>query len=369
MKQRFTLFILAVFFIPAISFAQAKITFATAEHDFGTFKEEDGSQSYNFDFVNEGDSPLILSNVQASCGCTTPEWTQKPIAPGEKGFIKVSYNPANRPGVFTKTITVTANGETPRTVLRIQGEVTPREKTLAELFPREIGPIRATTNHIAFTSIKENQVLVDSLQIVNDSENDVTLDFKTPPSHLSVRVEPATLEPHQKGYIYVTYDASKIQTYGYIMHRIYLNIDGQTSYANSIGVSATIEEDFSTLSASELANAPVVTFNAQAYDFGDIQQGEKVEYTFTIKNTGNRDLIIRNVKTSCGCTAVTPEKKVIGANETVPLKVVFNSTGKKGKQNKAITIITNDPKTPTSILRVSSNVLTEPAAPATATEG
>ncbi len=335
---------------------QAKITFDQLEHDFGTFQEDAGPQSYNFQFVNQGNSPLILNNVQASCGCTTPEWTQKPIAPGEKGFIKVSYNPQNRPGPFNKTITVSANGEVPRTILRIKGNVEPRKKTIAELYPREIGPVRAKTNHIAFVKIKENEVLTDSLEIINDSEQTVSLDFKTPPSHLKVKVVPSTLKPHQKGSILVTYDASNIDTYGFIMHRIYLNVDGKADYRNSIGISATIEEDFSALSPEELANAPIVSFNEESHDFGDIKEGDQVDCVFTLKNLGKRDLIIRNIKTSCGCTAVTPEKKVIPANGSVPLKVVFNSRGKRGRQNKAITIITNDPKKPTSILRVSSNV-------------
>jgi len=335
---------------------QAKIDFKELEHDFGTFEEENGVQSANFDFVNNGSSPLILNNVQASCGCTTPEWTRKPISPGEKGFIKVSYNPKNRPGPFNKTITVSSNAENPRVVLRIKGNVTPRVKTIAEIYPREIGPVRAKSNHLAFVKIKENDVVTDSLEIVNDSDEPVSLKFKAGPAHLKAWVEPATLSAKEKGKIYVTFDASKINTFGFVMHRLYLDIDGKSDYRNSIGVSATIEEDFSQLTAEELKNAPVVTFDESEFDFGEINQGDKVEHTFTLKNDGKRDLIIRNVKTTCGCTAVTPEKKVISPNESVPLKVVFNSTGKRGRQNKAITVITNDPKNPTTILRVSTNV-------------
>jgi len=336
--------------------AQAKIVFETTEHDFGTFKESEGPQAYNFAFVNQGATPLILNNVQASCGCTTPEWTKKPVAPGEKGFIKVSYNPANRPGPFNKTITVSANGEVSRTILKIQGTVEQREKTIAEIYPREIGPVRAKSNHIAFVKIMENEVKKDSLEIVNDSDQTVSLDFKTPPENLSVKVVPSTLKPKEKGTIIVTYDASKVNTYGFVMHRIYLNVDGKADYRNSIGVSATIEEDFSALSPQELASAPVAKFNEETHEFGDINEGDKVECVFTLKNDGKRDLIIRNVKTSCGCTAVTPEKKVVKAAETVPLKVEFNSAGKRGRQSKAITVITNDPKNPTMILRISTNV-------------
>ncbi|WP_372776274.1 DUF1573 domain-containing protein [Mangrovibacterium sp.] len=359
MKTRLLLlvFVLSVFVgeLSAQS-VQAKIVFETIEHDFGTFKESAGSQSYNFAFENTGATPLILNNVQASCGCTTPEWTKKPIAPGEKGFIKVSYNPANRPGAFNKTITVSSNGEVPRTILRIKGTVEQREKTIAELYPREIGLVRAKTNHIAFVKIKETEVLTDSLEIINDSDSPVNLDFKTPPENLLVKVIPSTLKPKEKGHIVVTYDASKVNTYGFVMHRIYLNVDGKSDYRNSIGVSATIEEDFSSLTPAELASAPVADFSEETHDFGEIKEGDKVECTFVLKNSGKRDLVIRNVKTSCGCTAVTPEKKVIGADETVPLKVVFNSKGKRGRQNKAITVITNDPKNPTTILRISTNV-------------
>ncbi|MFV0377375.1 MAG: DUF1573 domain-containing protein [Mangrovibacterium sp.] len=360
MKSR-VLFLLMAFTVCTGSLraqsAQAKIVFTDTEHDFGSFKESAGPQSYNFAFVNNGATPLILNNVQASCGCTTPEWTKKPIAPGEKGFIKVSYNPANRPGPFNKTITVTSNGEIPRTILRISGTVEQREKTVAEIYPREIGPVRATSNHIAFVKIIENEVLTDSVGVINDSDKTVNLDFKTPPENLIVKAVPSTLKPHQKGYIEVSYDASKVKTYGFVMHRIYLNVDGVADYRNSIGVSATVEEDFSKLSASDLVNAPVVSFNEDSHEFGDIKEGDQVECVFSLKNSGKRDLIIRDVKTSCGCTAVSPQKNVVAPNETVPLKVVFNSKGKRGRQSKAITVITNDPKNPTTILRISTNVL------------
>jgi hypothetical protein len=194
---------------------------------------------------------------------------------------------------------------------------------------------------------------------VNNSDQPVQLSFKTPPPHLSAVFKPAKLAPKQKGYLVVTFDANKIQTYGFVMHRLYLNIDGQDNYKNSIAVSATIEEDFSKLSDEDLKNAPVVSYDAESFDFGDIKPGAKVEHTFNLKNAGKRDLLIRDVKSSCGCTAVSPSKNLIASAESVPLKVVFDSAGKSGRQNKTITVITNDPKNPTSILRISSNILAQ----------
>ncbi len=356
MKLRLIMAFLAICCTGIQTMAQSRIVFDEQEHDFGTFKEEDGLQTYSFVFVNKGTTPLILNNVMASCGCTTPEWTQKPIAPGEKGFIKVSYNPQGRPGAFHKTITVSTNAQNPQTILRISGVVEPRPKTMVEMYPRQIGPVRARSNHVSFSSIRKNEVATDTLEIVNDSGSPVSLSFQTPPPHLRVRVEPATLKPDQKGNIIITYDASKVNSFGFVMHRIYLNVDGKSDYRNSIGITATIEEDFSSLTSEELANAPVVSFNTMSHDFGNIKPGESVEYEFILQNRGKRDLIVRDIKSSCECTEVSPAKKIIGPNESIPVKVVFKSEGKRGRQNKAITVITNDPKRPTTILRISTTV-------------
>lgn len=59
----------------------------------------------------------------ASCGCTTPEWPKEPIAPGKKAQIKVTFDPAGRPGPFTKTISVYSNGKTGSFIMNIRGEV------------------------------------------------------------------------------------------------------------------------------------------------------------------------------------------------------------------------------------------------------
>lgn len=361
MKRRTTFLLALIFCLPILSLAQdskSRITFENLKHDFGTFKEEQGIQSFDFKFKNDGKAPLIINHVQASCGCTTPEWTREPVAPGASGLIKVSYNPKNRPGVFTKTIQVNSNSENGDVVLTISGQVTPHERTIEEDFPNVIGPLRARTNYLAFPPIKLNEVKKDSIEIVNTSDQPVELSFKTPPPHLKAVFKPAKLAPKQKGFLVVTFDASKINTFGFVMHRIYLNIDGKDDYRNSIAVSTTLEEDFSKLTPEELKNAPVVTFDAQSFDFGDIKQNEKVDHTFNLKNDGKSDLIIRNLKTSCGCTAVSPSKNVVPAGETVPIQVTFDTRGKSGRQNKTITVITNDPKNPTTILRISSNVLT-----------
>ena len=99
-----------------------KITFNELEHNYGTI-QKGGDGNCEFTFTNDGNEPLILTGVRASCGCTTPTWTKEPVMPGKTGTIKVRYN-TNNVGSFTKTITVTSNAvNASRSTLKIKGKV------------------------------------------------------------------------------------------------------------------------------------------------------------------------------------------------------------------------------------------------------
>jgi hypothetical protein len=90
------------------------------EHDFGKIPQGK-PVFYSFEIINTGTEPLKLDNVQASCGCTTPEWSQDPIAPGATASIKVGYNSAAE-GPFDKAITITYNTNQTKQ-LKIKGTV------------------------------------------------------------------------------------------------------------------------------------------------------------------------------------------------------------------------------------------------------
>lgn len=99
------------------------IEFDTMEYDFGTIVEGaviDGV----FKVTNKGKVDLIISKVQPSCGCTTPDWTKDPIKPGETGEIKFSFNSNGRVGKQNKSITVVSNTEKMTEIIRLTGTVT-----------------------------------------------------------------------------------------------------------------------------------------------------------------------------------------------------------------------------------------------------
>ena len=107
--------------------AQGVMQFETDNHDFG--KVPEGTMAtYEFKFKNTGNQPVVIANVQASCGCTTPDWTKTPVLPGKSGVVKAMYSSAGRPGVFNKTVTVTSNAAEASKVLSIKGAVLTKDE-------------------------------------------------------------------------------------------------------------------------------------------------------------------------------------------------------------------------------------------------
>lgn len=107
---------------------QASVRFAEQTYNFGNVKENGGPVSHNFEFVNEGDGNLVIVDATSQCGCTKPEYPAKPIAPGKRGVVKVTYNPTGRPGPFDKVITVKTNAKNKKVRLKITGNVIPSKK-------------------------------------------------------------------------------------------------------------------------------------------------------------------------------------------------------------------------------------------------
>lgn len=358
MKRNLLIVCMIGFLVPVLSqTVQPKISFQEQQYDFGKFKEVDGKVTYSFEFVNTGGSDLIVQNVTASCGCTAPKWTREPVPPGGKGFVAVTYNPAGRPGAFRKYITVASNSNPGNVRLTIIGEVEPRPRTIEDDYRYAMGSLRLKSNHLAFGNVKNSQTLEKSLEIVNNSEKPLKLEFERVPKHVTIKAQPASLKPGEKGLLVASYNAPLRNDWGFVIDRMGVKVNGVSERNYSLVVSANIEEDFAALTPEQLANSPVLNVDNSEFKFGKLAQGQKVEHTYVLTNSGKNDLHIRKVTASCGCTAVQPEKRVIPPGESVDIKMVFNSAGKMGNQNKTITIITNDPKKSKMILWVKGEVI------------
>lgn len=138
------LFLFTVLLSSAFTFAQAKIEFMAKDNtiDYGTVNKETDNGIRSFEFKNTGDAPLIITNVQSTCGCTVPTKPTEPIMPGKTSKIDVKYN--MNPGPIRKTITVESNAtnvDGGRVALKIKGEVI-GVQTVSPLEKKKTGPMQ-----------------------------------------------------------------------------------------------------------------------------------------------------------------------------------------------------------------------------------
>jgi len=352
--------IMLLFIISSVSImAQGgKIKFEKSTHDFGTIKEEQGKAVAKFVFTNTGKSDLKIVNVKTSCGCTASDYSKNVIKPGEKGFVSAIYHTAHRPGPFRKSITVTVNDpDHPNTVLFIKGTVTPKAKSKADLYPTSIGNLKLMSNHLAFNDMKLSEIRTDSMKVYNNWGHPMTITFPNLPSNLSVKLVPSTLPAKSEGYIVVTYDATKKNDFGLVYDRIAMRSNDAQQAMKTLTISANLSEDFSQLTEKDLKKAPKIVVEQSTYDFGKVKSGTLIKFNFVIKNEGKQVLIIRKVKASCGCTATKPASTQIKKGKSTEIAVEFNTSGRRGRQHKTITIITNDPVNPQIILNVQGELI------------
>ena len=109
----------------------AEITFEEKTFEFGDIHQGDQVE-HIFTFENTGEVPLVLTNVQTTCGCTVPKWPRQPIPPGQKGEIQVKFNSAGKMGKQNKVIKIISNAKTPISQITITTNILPKKNTDTE---------------------------------------------------------------------------------------------------------------------------------------------------------------------------------------------------------------------------------------------
>ena len=347
-------------FLMHFGFGQELLQFEKTIHDFGLVNEDQGLISYSFSFINAGDQPVKITGVNASCGCTTPAWTKEEILPGDSGFITAQYNPLNRPGHFKKSLRVSYSlaAQTKQEVIYIEGNVKPKPKSIEEELPTQLGALRLKYRSLNIGKITTEKVIERTFEVYNDSDSvwDWMPDQSVLPHHITVNFEPVTLKPKETGRISVRFDPNKKDELGFISDHIMLFTSENMMPEKELNVIATVEEYFPPLTADELEKAPKLTFDRNSYDFGNIKKGATATTTFTLTNYGQQDLLIRQIKPNCGCTVTKLKKDKIAPGKSVEMEVSFDSSGRRGRQYKTVTVFSNDPTAPTQTISLKAEI-------------
>jgi hypothetical protein len=350
-----------ILFLGTLSYAFAQdapvIKFEVTHHDFGTVKEEGGTVSYVYKLTNSGTKALKIERVQASCGCTSPDWTKEEILPGKEGFVKATFDPSGRPGHFSKSLIVYANTTPNTAVVTFGGDVTPKVKTFEDSFPASIGNLRFIINHVNFGQVKNNlKDTVAYMTFYSTATKPMTIKAIKGPNYITSKL-PFTIYPRKETKYAIHYDATLVKDYGVWFDQMKLITDDDKDPEKQFSVIAEIHQYVPQLTDRELEKAPQISFDKMEHDFKEVNQGDAVSTKFVIKNIGKQNLELYKVKTSCGCTVAELEKKSLKPGESTNMRVVFATAGKQGDEKKDIVIYCNDPKSPEPSLRIKAKIL------------
>ncbi len=349
------IFCILLFCCPLLLQAQKNelgVVFQEVEHDFGVINETGGRVTHDFEFTNEGNAPVALKSVRASCGCTTPNWPKAPIAAGATGKISVTYNPQGRPGVFNKTITVVVGGEGNKQttiILKIKGDVT-RDK-----YPVKISGLNLERQKVTFQKMAQGETLTETISIYNNSGAPLTVSFPNCPKYLSVKIEPENpvagqrsneLYEGQTAQLKITYNSKKSEQWGSHVDTLAIALNGKTLKDDNarLYVFSTLEERFDKLTPKQRLNAPIAEVEKSTISLGEVKKSATPTVTFMLKNSGVDPLKIRYIDPMCTFLSVKADKKVVESGKSVAIQVtVLPKDLPEIQFQKRIELVTNDP--------------------------
>ena len=331
------------------------ITFEKTEHDFGKINEADGRVSVVFEFKNEGMAPLVLSNVRASCGCTTPTWTKEPVEPGQKGSITVTYNPNGRPGRFQKTVTITSNATEPSKRVYIKGEVIPKAAKPANKYTVAVGALSMKGKTLDLGTIKKGETKNGELEYANLSKETLKVELATNPAdnYLINQVTLAEIKPDETGKFIFAIDTKSPKLYGPVEAYAYVVINGKKAIEETykLTIKANVEEDFSNLTAEEKMQAPIME-TAVEHNAGKIAAGKVHKFAFPIKNIGVNPLEVRRAYCA-DKNLVVKAPKAIKSGKKGAINLEINAKNlTAGAYSREVVVITNDYANPVKRVKI-----------------
>lgn len=210
---RFFIFICCIDLHLAAIYAQnfsEDLLFKERVFNFGEIKEADGLVSHQFEFKNVSQKVISINAVTSGCGCVHFEFPKEPLRPNAVGKVKVTYNPAYRPGFFSKEIVVLSNDNANYNRIWIKGTVVPSQHPASENYPYDYGRgLWMNFEVMAFGTMDKGREKIMKLKYVNDTDNDVQLTFVVIGGNTDLKfTSPRLVKAHEEGVMPVEYQYS-----------------------------------------------------------------------------------------------------------------------------------------------------------------
>lgn len=336
------------------AYASESVQWLETNHNFGAFDENMGRVSTVFRFVNTGTEPVSIVAARASCGCTAPEYDRAPVAPGDTAAVTVTYDPAGRPGRFSKYVAVDFSYEGSRQKLTIEGTVVGNSASVAQQYPAECtSMLRLSRGAAMMGDVVKGQLKTLFLKAYNASHDSIRPSVSNLPKYVSVTVAPERVAPGEQCSFIFYFRSDRCPLYGLVSDTLYVSPDPLSSTICPLPLTALVNEDFTKLSPKQLAKAPAIRIENPSVDF-DVLEGASpaVERTVEIANTGKSTLEIRRVYTATPGVSVSIDRTSLKPGKKATIKVCVNPAELTGALlNARISVISNDPTQPIATIR------------------
>lgn len=344
-------------------------------HDFGDIMVADGPVTATFTAKNVSDKALLIYNVVSSCGCTSVEWTRKPIAPGQTGTIKATFRNDEKGYPFDKSLTVYFSGVKRPVVLRLRGVSHDRKFTLDEVYTTRFGNLAFKKVDIKGGNLSQGQQKSGDIVVANLGNKPLTVSFSDVSQGLSLKVSPNPVPAGATAHVSYTVTADR-QHWGKNYYYATPVVDGRSYKAvvapsaeperaargtealvadpnpelgagkSRIGIFTYTKENFSSLTEKERMAGSNPMADESTFSFGKVRAGEKVDCSFSFTNKGKSDLRIYKVDSESSHVTAQPFADVPAGGKG-DLKVTFDTKGfPVGECLVVLTLTTNSPLRP-----------------------
>lgn len=342
---------------PNTSQEKGVLFFDLPRHNFGKINEQDGVVEHSFAYRNIGKFPVSIIAVESGCGCTVADYDRTPIKPGQQGVVTIVFDPRNRIGALDRTVTVRMDGKPEYAYLTFVGEVVNPESEYIGLFPAKQGNARFSSYNVTFDKIMDTKTDSVTISMLNTSNKIMHITSLKSPLHIRAEASKSAIVPNEAVSIKVYFYGEFVKDYGHRTDEIFIQTSDDSIPKKILTVRSSIYQDFSKLTPQQREKPPVVSVTETEHDFGELYLGETGVHEFKITNKGKSDLLIKKVKTSCGCTVTSYSKEVIKKGKTGTITVKLNTRDLRGNVSKDVTVIVNDPKQQAVVFKVKAKVV------------
>ncbi len=337
---------LPVIFLLLFSFpllADDDIKFAKSSHFFGVFKRSQGVRTHTFTYENIGDSPVTISHVKASCGCTAMKWSKEPVAPGEQGSVTVRFDPGKFTGYFSKHVSVYTNRSTHPTRLQVSGRVRVNNR-LDDEFIHFVGDLRGNKRALDFGDVEMGAGPVSrEVYFINVMRDSIYFKISNPPKGITFTQTREAIAAGGNCVLKVTVDPTVLKKWGTQNTALSFKISRKARTEQfQFPIRFAVIDDFSKIKEDGKTPLPAIDLpKEEQLLLQETKAGQEKTLKLTVSNPGKRELILRKIEHSLSYLKVTDFPQNIKPGKSA--KISFSYTLPEEAEGGSLIIWNNSP--------------------------